>query len=200
MKQIKSLIKVIIPLGIGIFFIYLMLRATTTEDRKLIFDYVKNADLRFIMLSVLFGILSHLSRAYRWKFMLAPLGYKPRFVNTILAVLIAYIANLGIPRSGEILRATTLSSYEKIPFEKSFGTIIAERLVDLIFLLSFIFLALILQYDLLWQVLKEKQISLSTIIAAAVIAMTTFICLKFLFENNHSKPINRIKTFLKGLG
>ena len=177
-----------------------MLRATTTEDRKLIFDYVKNADLRFIMLSVLFGILSHISRAYRWKFMLAPLGYKPRFVNTILAVLIAYIANLGIPRSGEILRATTLSSYEKIPFEKSFGTIIAERLVDLIFLLSFIFLALILQYDLIWQILKEKQISVSTIIAAAVIAMTTFICLKFLFENNHSKPINRIKTFLKGLG
>ena len=173
-----------------------MLRATTTEDRKLIFDYVKNADLRFIILSVLFGILSHLSRAYRWKFMLAPLGYKPRFVNTILAVLIAYIANRGIPRSGEILRATTLSSYEKIPFEKSFGTIIAERLVDLIFLLSFIFLALILQYDLLWQVLKEKQIALSTIIASAVIAMTTFMCLKFLFENNHSKPINRIKTFL----
>ena len=177
-----------------------MLRATSIEDRRLIFDYVKNADLRFIMLSVLFGILSHLSRAYRWKFMLAPLGYKPRFVNTILAVLIAYVANLGIPRSGEILRATTLSSYEKIPFEKSFGTIIAERLVDLIFLLSFIFLALILQYDLIWQVLKEKQISLSTIIAAAVIAMTTFICLKFLFEKNHSKPINRIKTFLKGLG
>ena len=76
-------------------------------------------------------------------------------------------------------------SYEKIPFEKSFGTIIAERLVDLIFLLSFIFLALILQYDLIWQVLKEKQISLSTIIAATVIAVTTFICLKFLFENNH---------------
>ena len=149
-----------------------MLRATTTEDRKLIFDYVKNADLRFIMLSVLFGILSHLSRAYRWKFMLAPLGYKPRFVNTILAVLIAYIANLGIPRSGEILRATTLSSYEKIPFEKSFGTIIAERLVDLIFLLSFIFLALILQYDLIWQVLKEKQISLSTIITAVAVSYT----------------------------
>ena len=135
-----------------------MLRATTTEDRKLIFDYVKNADLRFIMLSVLFGILSHLSRAYRWKFMLAPLGYKPRFVNTILAVLIAYIANLGIPRSGEILRATTLSSYEKIPFEKSFGTIIAERLVDLIFLLSFIFLALILQYDLNKKTEIEKNV------------------------------------------
>ena len=199
MKQLKSLIKVIIPLGIGVFFIHLMLRATSLDDRRLIFDYIKNADLRFIMLSVLFGILSHVSRAYRWKFMLAPMGYKPRFVNTILAVLIAYLANLGIPRSGEILRATTLSSYEKIPFEKSFGTIIAERLVDLIFLLSFIFLALILQYDLIWQVLKEKQISLSSIIAAAVITMITFICLKFLFKKNHSMPINRIKTFLKGL-
>ncbi len=176
-----------------------MLRATSLDDRRLIFDYIKNADLRFIMLSVLFGILSHVSRAYRWKFMLAPMGYKPRFVNTILAVLIAYLANLGIPRSGEILRATTLSSYEKIPFEKSFGTIIAERLVDLIFLLSFIFLALILQYDLIWQGLREKQISLSSIIAAAVITMITFICLKFLFKKNHSMPINRIKTFLKGL-
>ena len=131
--------------------------------------------------------------------MLAPMGYKPRVVNTILAVLIAYLANLGIPRSGEILRATTLSSYEKIPFEKSFGTIIAERLVDLIFLLSFIFLALILQYDLIWQVLREKQISLSPIIAAAVITMIIFICLKFLFKKNHSMPINRIRTFLKGL-
>jgi hypothetical protein len=176
-----------------------MLRATSLDDRRLIFDYIKNADLRFIMLSVLFGILSHVSRAYRWKFMMAPMGYKPRFVNTILAVLIAYLANLGIPRSGEILRATTLSSYEKIPFEKSFGTIIAERLVDLIFLLSFIFLALILQYDLIWQVLREKQISLSSIIAAAVITIITFICLKFLFKKNHSMPINRIKTFLKGL-
>ena len=199
MKQLKSLIKVIIPLGIGVFFIHLMLRATSLDDRRLIFDYIKNADLRFIMLSVLFGILSHVSRAYRWKFMLAPMGYKPRFVNTILAVLIAYLANLGIPRSGEILRATTLSSYEKIPFEKSFGTIIAERLVDLIFLLSFIFLALILQYDLIWQVLREKQISLSSIIVAAVVTMITFICLKFLFKKNHSMPINRIKTFLKGL-
>ena len=97
MKQLKSLIKVIIPLGIGVFFIHLMLRATSLDDRRLIFDYIKNADLRFIMLSVLFGILSHVSRAYRWKFMLAPMGYKPRFVNTILAVLIAYLANLGIP-------------------------------------------------------------------------------------------------------
>ena len=95
-----------------------MARSTSLEDKKQIFQYIKNADFRFIILSVLFGVMSHLSRAYRWKFLLAPLGYKPRFINSTLAVLIAYIANLGIPRSGEILRATTLSSYENIPFEK----------------------------------------------------------------------------------
>jgi len=94
--------------------------------------YIQKADLRFVFLSVFFGVLSHLSRAYRWKFLLAPIGYKPRFINSILAVLIAYISNLGIPRSGEILRATTLSTYEKIPFEKAFGTIVAERLIDLL--------------------------------------------------------------------
>ena len=134
MKQLKSYIKVLIPLGIGFFFIYLTINLTTPEDRKIIFSYIKNADFRFITLSVLFGVLSHLSRAYRWKFMLSPMGYKPRFINSVLAVLIAYVANLGIPRSGEILRATTFSSYEKIPFEKCFGTIIAERLIDLIIL------------------------------------------------------------------
>ena len=103
---------------------------TSDEERKLIISYIINADLKYIISAIIFGILSHLSRAFRWKFLLNPLGYKPRFINSILAVLVSYIANLGIPRSGEILRATTLSNYEKIPFEKLFGTIIAERIVD----------------------------------------------------------------------
>ena len=141
-------------MGVGLFFIYLTVSSTTAEERELIFSYIKNADYRFLLLSVCFGIFSHLSRAYRWKYLLAPLGYKPRFINSTLAVLIAYIANLGIPRSGEILRATTLSSYEKIQFEKTFGTIIAERLVDLIILLGFILLALSLQFELIWGMLK----------------------------------------------
>ena len=162
MKQIKSSLKILVPLSIGLFFIYLTINATTVEERKLIANYIKNADYRFVLLSIVFGVLSHLSRAYRWQFLLAPMGYKPRFINSTLAVLIAYIANLGIPRSGEILRATTLSSYEKIPFEKTFGTIIAERLVDLVLLIGFIFIALSLQYDLIWEVLREKKIAPAT--------------------------------------
>lgn len=199
MKKLKSSLSVIIPLSIGLFFIYLTLNATTAEERNLIATYIKNADYRFVLLSVVFGILSHLSRAYRWQYLLAPMGYKPRFINATLAVLIAYIANLGIPRSGEILRATSLSSYEKIPFEKTFGTIIAERLVDLILLVGFIFIALSLQYDLIWKVLQEKQIAPSTILFGIPLLLFVVLGIRLLFKNNTSAVVLKIKTFLRGL-
>ena len=199
MKQIKSSLKVLIPLSIGLFFIYLTINATTVEERKLIANYIKNADYRFVLLSIVFGVLSHLSRAYRWQFLLSPMGYKPRFINSTLAVLIAYIANLGIPRSGEILRATTLSSYEKIPFEKTFGTIIAERLVDLVLLIGFIFIALSLQYDLIWKVLREKKIAPATILSGFAFLLIVALGLRMLFKKNQSALVLKIKSFLKGL-
>jgi uncharacterized protein (TIRG00374 family) len=199
LKQIKSYLKVLIPLSIGLFFIYLTINATTVEERKLIANYIKNADYRFVLLSIVFGVLSHLSRAYRWQFLLSPMGYKPRFINSTLAVLIAYIANLGIPRSGEILRSTTLSSYEKIPFEKTFGTIIAERLVDLVLLIGFIFIALSLQYDLIWKVLREKKIAPATILSGFAFLLIVALGLRMLFKKNQSALVLKIKSFLKGL-
>ncbi len=199
MIQLKSSFKVLIPLAIGIFFIYLTVNTTTSEDRRVIFSYIKNADFRFIILSILFGILSHLSRAYRWKFLLTPIGYKPSFINLVLAVLVGYVANLGIPRSGEILRATTLSTYEKIPFEKSFGTVIAERLVDMILLLGFILLALGLQFDLIMEVLKEKELSTKIIIALSILIIVFFFILRPILKNNQSKPIIKVKIFFQGL-
>ena len=187
------------PLSIGLFFIYLTISFTNKEERELIFSYIKNADYRFLLLSVFFGILSHISRAYRWKFLLAPLGYKPRFINSILSVLIAYIANLGIPRSGEILRATILSSYEKIPFEKTFGTIIAERLVDLLILIGFILIALSLQFELIWGILKEKRISLNHLMPVLVSLAILFFVVRLLFKQERYPFITKIKTFCKGV-
>lgn len=160
------------------FFIYLTYTSTSEEDRTLILQYIYKADPVIILCSVLFGVLSHLSRAYRWKFLLAPLGYKPRLINSILAVLIAYISNLGIPRSGELFRATSISTYEDIPFEKAFGTIVAERLVDLLILLGFVATALILQFDLFWGILQEKNISFSQI----SVGIGTLILLYFLIK------------------
>lgn len=199
MKKIKSLLKVILPLAVGFFFVYLSYNSTSEEDRILIYSHIQKADLRFVMLSVFFGILSHLSRAYRWKYLLSPLGYQPRFINSVLAVLIAYIANLGIPRSGEILRATTLSSYEKIPFEKTFGTIVAERLVDLLILMGFVLTALVLQFDIIWSILSEKKISTVQIVIGLAFVIIGYIILKKLFTLSQNPLIIRIKNFFWGL-
>lgn len=199
MSKLKSFFKAIVPLSIGFFFICLTISFTNKEERELIFSYIKNADYRFLLLSVFFGILSHISRAYRWRFLLAPLGYKPRFINSILSVLIAYIANLGIPRSGEILRATILSSYEKIPFEKTFGTIIAERLVDLLILIGFILIALSLQFELIWGILKEKRISLNHLMPVLVSLAILFFVVRLLFKQERYPFITKIKTFCKGV-
>lgn len=199
MKKIKSLLKVILPLAVGFFFVYLSYNSTSEEDRILIYSYIQKADLRFVMLSVFFGILSHLSRAYRWKYLLSPLGYQPRFINSVLAVLIAYIANLGIPRSGEILRATTLSSYEKIPFEKTFGTIVAERLVDLLILMGFVLTALVVQFDIIWSILSEKKISTVQIAIGLAFVIIGYIILKKLFTLSQNPLIIRIKNFFWGL-
>ena len=83
-----------------------------------------------------------------------PLGYKPRLANSILAVLIGYLSNLGIPRSGELLRATAMDKYDNIPFQKGFGTIIAERVIDLILL--FIFVCIVLLFQLRQQNLQLR--------------------------------------------
>lgn len=200
MEKLKAILKILVPLSIGLFFIFLTVNATSKEERELIYTYIKNADYRFLFLSIFFGILSHLSRAYRWKFMLEPLGYKPRFINTVLSVLIGYIANLGIPRSGEILRATTLSSYEKIPFEKTFGTIIAERLVDMIILISLILLALSLQFELIWSFLIKKQVSMTKLLYWFFGGLIPVIyIIRFLFKQEKYPLIVKIKKILKGL-
>jgi uncharacterized protein (TIRG00374 family) len=200
LKKIKSLLKILLPLGFGLFFIYLSYSNTSENERELIYTYIQKADFRYVLLSVFFGILSHLSRAYRWKFLLAPLGHQPRFVNSVLAVLIAYIANLGIPRSGEILRATSLSTYEKIPFEKTFGTIVAERLVDLLILVGFVLSALLLQFDLIWSFISQKEISQTQLLILLVLLLGGFFVFKKILAQNNSPTALKIKTFFSGLG
>ena len=146
------------PLGIGFLFIYLSISNTTAEDRATIYSSIKDAHYGYIFISLVMGLLSHFSRAYRWNFMLHPLGYRPRLINNILAIFITYIANLGVPRSGELFRATVMQTYEGVPFEKSFGTIIAERAIDLLMLLLTIGLALSLESDMIYSLLEEKAI------------------------------------------
>ena len=155
-KLSKKILQIAAPPLIGFFFIYLSFYYTNEEERNEIYKSLKDAKIKYIFLSIFLGISSHLSRAYRWNYMLNSLGYYPKFVNNVLSIFISYLANLGIPRSGEILRATVMQTYESIPFDKGLGTILAERLVDLIILFFLIFLFLFLETDILLPIIKEK--------------------------------------------
>ena len=126
------------PPLLGLLLIYYSYANTTSLERIEIYSSMKSADFKFVFLSIFLGVLSHLIRSLRWQSMLKPLGYKISLLNSIMSVLIAFLSNLGIPRSGEFLRASSISYYEKIPFEKSFGTIVTERIIDVIILVALI--------------------------------------------------------------
>ena len=181
------------------FFIYLSYQNTTPEDRTNIFKYIKNADYRFVLLSAFFGVLSHISRAVRWKFLLAPLGYRPKTINSVLAVLIGYFSNLGIPRSGELLRATAMDRYENIPFQKGFGTVIAERVVDLVLLVGCIVLALALQYDLIVDYLKIENMNFLQMGVGFVLVVIGLILFRKYFLLSTHPIIEKIKQFFQGI-
>ena len=95
-RSVIKFLKIAIPLGIGFFLIYYSYTRFTSEQLNEITGYFKQADYTFIFLALLFSLLSHISRAYRWNYMLEPLGYKPRFLNNFMAVYVAYIMNIFI--------------------------------------------------------------------------------------------------------
>lgn len=183
----------------GIFLIWYSLKNATAQEREQLLENITQAHPGFIFLSVLFGLLSHLSRAYRWKFLLEPLGFKPRFANSFMAVMIGYLANFGIPRSGEVLRGVTVSSYEKIPFEKVFGTIISERIADFIMLMLVLGITMILQTEFLLTYFDTNNINpFLTIAVLFVIVIIGVIILKQI-QKSERGILLKVKEFAKGL-
>ncbi len=130
--------------------------------------------------------------------MLEPLGFKPKFTNSVLAVLVGYLVNLALPRAGEISRATVMANYEKIPFEKGFGTIVAERIADLIMMLSIIAITLFVQYDFIYELLTKNFNPVKIGIALAILIVGFFIFSSFV-KKAKSGFLLKIKTFITGL-
>lgn len=150
MKNILiSTLKVTIPLGLGIFLIWMVVKNLTPQNINDIKKSFSEINYVFLFLSIVFGVFSHISRAWRWKYPLNHLGYQPKLYNSFFTIMIGYFANMGIPRSGEILRCGILSKYENIPFTKLVGTVIAERVADLIILLLFIASVFFIQFEML---------------------------------------------------
>ena len=198
-KSLKKFLKIFVPIAFGLFLVWYSYNSTTPEERKQIIHYISNASPFWVGISVIIGILSHISRAIRWKYLLEPMGYRPKTVNTIFIVLISYFANLGIPRSGEILRATALTTYEKVPFEKGFGTIVTERVVDLLMLLSIILITLALQTDFILGFLQERGVNIIGAIGILLVGIVGLFLGSYIIRKSKSPLALKLKGFLNGL-
>lgn len=206
MKNITlNIIKVVLPLAFGLFLIWYVYDLLDEKEKEDLFISLKQANYWWIIVSMAFGVLSHLSRAYRWKYLLDPLGLKPKFLNSFFSVMIGYTINLLLPRVGEVSRCGVLSKYEKMPFTKLFGTVIAERIADVTILATLTFLVIFSQFDKLGDMLKtwisydKEESSLGMYSALVAFAgIIIFIGFLYLLKTSSNKYLLKIKSILIG--
>jgi len=198
-KQIGKIASILIPLLIGIGIIYYQYNTLSLQEIEKIKNSFQKADYNYIYLSLVISVLGFWFRAYRWKFSLNHLGYHTNFKNNFFTVCISYLVNLTIPRSGEISRAILLKKYEDVPFDKAFGTIIAERIVDFILFLFFVIIGFFSQFDTIFQFLRSKNIPLQSILLFIIFGIIVFVFFIFIWIYAEWKIIIKLKKKLSGL-
>jgi glycosyltransferase 2 family protein len=152
----STVIKFVFFLGLGILIIWLSLRNLTAIEKEEILKAFRTANYNWVILAIILGICSHLLRSLRWKLFFEPMGYNPSLKNTFYAVMIGYFANMAFPRLGEVSRCGILAKYEKIPFNKAFGSVITERAIDMILFILLFLLTLFTQIGTIDHYLDTK--------------------------------------------
>ena len=155
-NNLRNIFRFSVFLAIGLFFIWLFMRNLTPGQKDEIFLSFKIAKYSWLILAFGMGILSHFFRTLRWKILMEPMGYHPSTGNVFMAVMIGYLANLALPRLGEVSRCGILTRYEKIPFNKSFGTVITERAIDMLTFLLILFLMIFTQSGRIHNYIEQK--------------------------------------------
>ena len=170
------------------------------------FESFRKANYFWIVISVIMGLTSHYIRGYRWRFQMEAMGYHTRTANNFMAVMIGYIVNMILPRVGEVSRAAAITKYEKVPFQKSFGTILAERAIDMIVLMVIGIVTVILQFELL----EEFATQIVTVISEAasspklwiglIAAVILIFVLFFVFRKwRHNSFFAKVNALIEGL-
>lgn len=210
-NRLKTIIKFVVFLGIGLFIFYTLFKnfeASYLEDcqlkgipeadcsllDKIISDF-KSVQVIWIIAILVAYMVSNMMRALRWNQMFEPMGYKPRVVNTLGSLMIGYFTNLAFPRIGELIKTGTLSRYENIPFEKVIGTVVLDRILDIIGLLAVIGLALVMSFGTFKEYFAQNFVAPSntTLVLLGTIALGglvgLFILNRILQSGNFSNPI-----------
>ena len=197
--SIRKFLSLTIPLLIGFGIIYYQYTTLSPNElEKIKISFIK-ADYFYIYLSLFIALFGYWSRAYRWKFALQHLGYNTKFHNDLLTVCVSYLVNLTIPRSGEVSRAMLLKKYEEVPFDKAFGTIVAERIVDMLIFLLFVAIGFISQFDTIYKYLVNKGVEFETLIWIGILGFVLFVLFILVWIYAEWNIILKLKQKLSGL-
>ncbi len=209
-KKTISFLQYIFFFGLGVFLVWWSLHQIPNNKWNEFLFSLKSA--KYWLIIPVFFILSfsHILRSLRWRILMQPMGYYPSLLNTFFAVMIGYLANLAVPRLGEVLKCTILAKYEKVPAEKLVGTIVVERAIDVISLGIIFLLAFVTQYEVVGeytmqiftQLFKNKNGHFSTtkIFIVLIIIGFLFVVIKIWFNQfSHLKIVIAIKKILRGI-
>lgn len=207
--KLFSVIKYLLFLSIGI---ALLLFAFKGIDLQKTIHEIRQANIPLILLSAFFSTVAFISRAFRWNILIEPLGYRPKLTNTTYSLMVGYLANLALPRLGEVTRCASLTKAEKVPFDELLGTVIVERVIDVICLLILILFTALIEFERLGNFLyqnlfiplKDKMYHLLQspwLIAGSIVFIVLVVLLIRTMRKNQDKHglISKIVILLKGI-
>lgn len=197
-KYIFKWLSVVAPIFLGVFLIIYSYNQFTESQINQIKSHFENANYYIVLCAGLIALIGNMARAYRWKYMLEHLGYQSTFANNFMAVNIGYLLNLTVPKSGEISRALIVKKYNNIPFDKGFGTIVAERIIDLFCLLFIMLVAVMLQFEIVKKFILNK-IPLKNLVVFITIFVFSFIIFMLIYKFSQLKIVKIFKEKISGL-
>ena len=210
-KAILTIIKYLFFLGLGIFLVWWSIHKMGDKNWEECKTALKSA--RYFLFFPVFFILiaGHISRAIRWRILMQPLGYNPSLINTFFAVMVGYLANLAVPRLGEVLKCTILGKYEKVPADKLVGTILVERAIDVLSLLLVFIVAIATQASIIGEYAKktistsflsgDKESMIVNLVFFVAMLVIIYFTLKYIFKKySEIGLVKKINMLIKGVG
>ncbi|MDR1171828.1 MAG: flippase-like domain-containing protein [Bacteroidales bacterium] len=207
-KFVKAL-QFVFFLLVGLVLLYFAFRDIDLDELIL---QIRQADYRWVALSVFFAVLALVFRAFRWRLLIEPLGEHPKVTNIFHAINIGYLANFVFPRIGEITRCGILNRTDHVPVDRLFGTVIVERIFDMLMAVLMLCFILVLRFDvvenfimknILQPVIKRMpdMISIGWVVAIVILVIIAFYVFYRIFRAQLSKigALRKIRDLMYGV-